>query len=130
MAHGVEAHLPFLGPEVVSLAKRLSDGLLVQRGRGKVALRAAMAGFVPAAVLTGPKIGFRPPTSIWFRGPLRDFVQSMLLDEGSRICSFSDRRAVSALIRAHASGGRDHGRSLWTLVALEAWLRRFDAPSF
>jgi asparagine synthase (glutamine-hydrolysing) len=126
MAHGVEARLPFLAPEVVSLAGRLPDALLVRGGHGKVALRAAMAGLVPAETLAGPKIGFRPPTSVWFRGPLRDFVQAMLLDEGSRIRGFSDRGAVSALIAEHASGRRDHGRSLWTLVALEAWLRAFD----
>jgi asparagine synthase (glutamine-hydrolysing) len=60
MAHGVEARLPFLDPDVVTLAlglpvRAVQDG----RSRPKAVLQDAYAGRLPTSVLTRPKLAFQ-----------------------------------------------------------------------
>ncbi len=53
MAHGLEARVPFLAPELVALAQRVPVAwkLLGEDGQEKALLREAFAGWLPAEIL-------------------------------------------------------------------------------
>jgi asparagine synthase (glutamine-hydrolysing) len=60
MAHGIEARLPFLDPDVVDLALSLPRGAVQDgRARPKAVLQRAYLGRLPATVTSRPKVAFQ-----------------------------------------------------------------------
>src|ERR1041384_1910783 len=80
MAPGLEPRSPFLDRALAEYAASLPDALKRRGGRGKVVLKAAMAGLLPADIIDRRKHGFGVPLGAWFRGELRPLVEETLLD--------------------------------------------------
>jgi len=64
----------------------------------------------------------------WLRGPLRGFVESMLLSESSDPLGLYDRAALREVVNAHLSGQRDFTAFLGSLLTFELWSRMFAPP--
>jgi len=123
MAHGLETRAPFLGRELIEYAATLSTSLRLRGWTTKYLLKRVAERYVPREVLYRPKRGFVMPASHWLRGDLGPYARATL---GS--ASFLDRGwirpdAVRRLLVEHASGQRDWGQQLWTLMILEIWAR-------
>jgi len=123
MAQGLETRSPFLDRALAEYAASLPDALKRRRGRGKVVLKQAMAGLLPADIIERPKHGFGVPLGSWFRGELRPMVEETLLDR-PRLASRLDLRRLRALFDEHVTRRADHGHQLWLLLTLELWMRR------
>jgi asparagine synthase (glutamine-hydrolysing) len=125
MAHSLELRSPFLDHEVVALGLALPDALKVRGRDGKIALRRAFDGDLPAAVAERGKSGFGVPLERWFRTDLREAARDLLsTDRG-----WFQPDAVRNLLDEHASGRADHGHRLWCLLMLELWVREHvEAP--
>jgi len=123
MAHGLETRSPFLDRALAEYAASLPDALKRRGGRGKVVLKAAMAGLLPADIIDRRKHGFGVPLGAWFRGELRPMVEETLLDR-PRLGTRLDVARVRALFDEHVAGRADHGHPLWLLLTLELWMRK------
>ena len=123
MAVSLEVRVPLLDHRFVERFAHLPAGWKVRGGRGKHALREALRERLPAEVLDGAKRGFDTPLDGWIRGPLAGAVRDA-------VASLSDdwfrRDRLEARLAEHASGSRNHGRLLWSLLVLEHWRRRHD----
>src|SRR5207237_9892669 len=97
--------------------------LKAKRGQRKRILRGALRGWVPDAVLDGPKRGFQLPLARWFRGELRGYARDVLLDPATTARGWCREAEVRRLLDEHAAGTREHGRGIWTLLMLELWYR-------
>ncbi len=64
----------------------------------------------------------------WLRGPLRGFVESMLLSESSDRLGLFDRAALREVVNAHLSGQRDFTAFMGSLLTFELWSRMFAPP--
>src|SRR5258706_4682001 len=84
MAHSLELRSPLLDHEVLELGVSLPDRLKTRGLQGKVALRRAFAGALPAQVAGRRKSGFGVPLADWFRGELRGLAADVLLDDRGR----------------------------------------------
>ena len=107
MAVSLEVRAPLLDHRVAEFALGLPSSLK-RRGRTtKWLLRRLLYKRVPRALIDRPKMGFGVPLADWFRGPLRERMDSY--------CAGPDFEDV----------GLDPGpvRRLW--AALAAWSRRF-----
>jgi asparagine synthase (glutamine-hydrolysing) len=125
MAHSLELRSPFLDHEVVALGLALPDSLKVRGREGKVALRRAFAGLLPAEVTTRSKTGFGVPLGRWFRSDLRELAYDLLPSDRG----WFRPEAVRRLLDEHGSGRVDHGHRLWCLLMLELWVREHvEAP--
>jgi asparagine synthase (glutamine-hydrolysing) len=125
MAHSLELRSPFLDHEVVALGLALPDSLKTRGREGKVALRRAFAGDLPATVAGRGKSGFGVPLGRWFRSDLRDVAHDLLSGERGWFRPDTVRR----LLDEHESGRADHGHRLWCLLMLELWVREHvEAP--
>ena len=122
MAHSLEARVPLLDHVVAEFALSLPASLKLRDGVGKWVLRQAIAGSVPASVLSRPKQGFDVPIRDWFRGPL-SYRLDALLDERSAVYEWAEPRAVRRIVREHRVGRRDHARTIWRLLMLDRWHR-------
>jgi asparagine synthase (glutamine-hydrolysing) len=130
MAHSLEARSPLLDQRVLELAARLPVHWKVQRRVTKRALRAAFADMLPPAQARRAKVGFGVPLGAWFRGPLYQFANDTVLAPAAPIREYIRPAAVRALLEEHRAGAADHGKRLWALLNLDAWLRQFtpEAP--
>ena len=68
MASSLEARSPLLDHELMEFAASLPPELKVRGREKKVALRAALRGWVPDEILDAPKRGFRLPLGDWLQG--------------------------------------------------------------
>ena len=122
MAFGVEARVPFLDVNVVECAMRLPDRLRIDGGVTKVALRRAMAGRVPDAILERrDKLGFAAPQRAWLeadRAAVRALLAHGQLVERGWVAS----EVIRAIVDADLSRRRP-SEQLWRLLVTETWLR-------
>jgi asparagine synthase (glutamine-hydrolysing) len=120
MASGLEARSPFLDHELVELAASLPVGLRMKRRQPKYLLKKAFAHLLPKENLTRDKMGFGVPIGEWFRGPLREMVEGVLLDTPLHVFR---RDVVERYLKDHLAGTRNHSFQLWNLLILELWLK-------
>jgi asparagine synthase (glutamine-hydrolysing) len=125
MAHALEVRSPFLDTRLIELASRLAPSHKVRGLSLKRVLKRAVADLLPPEILKRPKRGFGVPLDRWFRQDLESYTSGML-GTGARVRGHVVPEALDALLAEHASGARNHGHALWTLLTLELFLRRHD----
>lgn len=125
MAAGLELRAPLLDPAVVALATALPDAAKVTACAGKIALRRALAPWLPRALRRRPKRGFSLPLAAWLRGPWRPFLHDHLGAQRARERPWRQPAAVARLLAEHDAGRADHGYRLYNLLARELWERCF-----
>ncbi len=124
MAHALEVRSPFLDADLVAFGLSLRSwdkaiGPLLKR-----LLKKTMAGTLPQEVLRRPKRGFGLPLDRWFRTDLKAYVEGTLGSRSARVRGHLKPEALDALVAEHMSGQAGHGHTLWTLLTLEAFLRK------
>lgn len=129
MAHSLEVRVPVLDHRLVEWASSLPPGMKLHRGEGKYIFKKMLEPDVPHEVLYRAKMGFRVPLAAWFRGPLRKRLQHALLEGEIASGGHFVPAAIDKLIRQHMSGQRDHSATLWSLLVLDAFLRRMHAQT-
>ncbi len=125
MAFSLEGRSPLLDHELMEFAAALPPELKVSGGQKKVALKRALRGWVPEAVLDAPKRGFEPPLAGWLRGELRGFAREILLGEPASGRGYFRMEYVRELVDRHADGTEDHAQGIWNLLMFELWHREF-----
>jgi len=123
---GLEVRVPLLDYRLVEKAVQISWRDKVNARRTKLLVRRLFRHDLPAAVVSGPKRGFGVPLDDWFRGPLRDVAEDVLLSSDARRRGVLAPEAVRAILDQHMAGRARHGRTIGTLLALERWLSRHD----
>lgn len=119
MAHSVEIRTPFVDHVVLEAALGYSAA-----GRfffSKGVLRQMLRGKGVDHVLSRRKTGFDLPFAQWLIGPLRTRVKA--LDDGVLHAAVGPETASRLLTEAHRSQ-LNQPMKLWSLVVLDAWLRR------
>lgn len=129
MRWGLEARAPFLDQELFSFALKLPEPEKVAfPRRTKVALKRALRGIVPDAILDRPKRGFQVPLAAWFRGPLAGAWKDRCLDPSGPLAPYVRGEAARRYFDENARG-LDHGNRLWMLYAASIWLDGVKAGS-
>jgi asparagine synthase (glutamine-hydrolysing) len=123
MAASIEGRMPFMDTALAAFVARLPPQAFLAGRTGKQVLRRAMAATLPAEVLRRPKSGFRVPVHEWLRGRLRGFLHDMLLAPSAELAPYCDRAVLGRLVAEHESGRRNREKELWSLLALEIFLR-------
>jgi len=135
MAHGLEVRVPLLDHVLVERMMRVQGPLKLgtlgshdggpTRGPAerpnKPLLTAAVTG-LPDVAIRRRKMGFTLPYNTWFRGPLRPWMEGLLLGESIGRLGFLDPEGVSNLWRSFLKGDRytTHAR-IWCVAALAGW---------
>ncbi|WP_434052581.1 MAG: asparagine synthase (glutamine-hydrolyzing) [Roseibium sp.] len=125
MAASIEGRAPFMDIRLAEYAARLSDDWRIRGKVGKYIVRQALEHRIPKIVIDRPKNGFRLPVAEWFRGPLADPFRDLVTGPGSISAQYFDTKAIGELHDAHKSGAATHDKALWSLFALETFLREF-----
>ena len=125
MAAGVEVRVPFLDLELVNFAATIPDKLK-QKGRiGKWILKKAMEPHLPSDVIYRPKTGFGAPLRRWIKHELRDLISDVLSVKSIQNRGIFDALSVHKLISDNDSGRRDASYTIFSLLCIEIWCRKF-----
>src|SRR5260370_23083461 len=119
MMCSLESRAVFLDNDLVEFCRRLPARFKYRRGERKYLLKRAMHGVVPDSVLDRPKKGFGIPLAKWLR--LLSVNQPSEPIPGLRLDQ------VTRAWQEHREGRVDHRLFLWSLLSLQAWVRRYAA---
>jgi asparagine synthase (glutamine-hydrolysing) len=122
MAVALEARSPFLDVDVVELAARLPDHLRMRGAARKVALKRAVAQYLPPGITDRRKEGFSIPMKQWLRSELQPVMRDTL--QSPRAAELFDAARCRTLMDEHVQGTRNHAHLLWTLMVFELWRSR------
>jgi asparagine synthase (glutamine-hydrolysing) len=125
MAHSLEVRPPFLDHRIVEFAAALPESFKVQGSSLKHIRRAVVADKIPASVLSRPKQGFDIPTHHWFRTALKPLLLDTINEKSVRESGIFSWAAVSALMQDHFARRSNAGYSLWGLLSLFLWMKRW-----
>lgn len=128
MSASLEMRVPFLDASVAIFGLALPDHCKLRKGQGKWLLRRIADNRLPPSIIKRKKWGFRVPLARWFRGPMRDLLESSLTTPGGIAEAYADRKAVRALLDNHLAERTDASWELWTLLATDLWWRHARSP--
>ena len=135
--HGVQLCFPLLERELVQYALRIPFELAAGQGFRWFMRRALCPDVLPEEIFDRPHHGFTLPLEIWLAEPSRlDWMREMLLGRDSFSRTLFNVSYVESLVRRFSRRKRSLpgdsrvkrqplAFSLWSLLALEAWLREF-----
>jgi asparagine synthase (glutamine-hydrolysing) len=122
MAASLEVRAPFLDQPVIETAWTLPDNVKLHWGQRKWLLKRMAAKLVPHAAVFRRKMGFSMPLAAWFRGPLGEYLSSVMSNSLAVEAGWIRASTVLASLHEHR-GGSDHSTRLWLALWLELWLR-------
>ena len=125
MAVGVEARVPFLDLDLVEFAARIPIKFKQRGIEGKWVLKKAMEPYLPHEVIYRPKTGFGAPLRRWMRFELRELLSDLLSPQSLDRRGIFNPIAVQNLIHDNNSGRSDSAYTLFSLMCIEIWCRRF-----
>jgi asparagine synthase (glutamine-hydrolysing) len=119
MAHALEVRVPLIDHVLVETVLPIAGKLKLddRHGRNKGLLVDA-APPLPPPTASRRKMGFALPFDVWFKGPLRQWVEEILFDPRSPL----EPSAVRALYEQYLAGGANAWR-VFCLVSLNEWCR-------
>ena len=121
MAHSLELRVPFLDKEVFDIAATVPVELKLppRSVETKFALRRALEGVVPPAIVDRKKLGFPTPTRVWLKGEMYEWARDILTRSGAG--ELLDLGYARDLLDAHKRGDADHSRKVWTVLVFCVW---------
>ena len=124
MLNSIECRVPFFDKELVEFAATIPASFKINGLGTKYLLRKALVKHskLPELIIKRKKRGFGVPIQRWFKKDLFDYCNEMLLYEKR---SYLDYDAIKQLIDKHKSGREENHRTLWSLLCLELWCRRY-----
>jgi len=123
MAHSLEVRVPLLDHLLVEKVLRVRGALKLGDDEKKPLLTACVPD-LPREVRTRTKMGFTLPFDTWFRGPLRGWMEDILLSRSTQELGLFREGSVEKLWRSFLRSERytSHSR-IWSIAALAGWCR-------
>jgi len=127
MAHSLELRVPFLDREVFDIAATVPVDLKLppRSDQTKYAMRQALQGVVPPAIVNRKKLGFPTPTRVWLAGEMFEWARHIFATSGAG--ALLDLNYADRLLQEHKDGTADHSRKIWTVLVFCVWHAIFVA---
>jgi asparagine synthase (glutamine-hydrolysing) len=123
MAHSLEARVPFLDNDLLTLAWQVSGSIRFKNGTSKYLLRKIADDLLPPEILKRPKQGFDLPLARWFRGPLGEFARQAIMDSRMVRGKWINPMAVEDYLKQHLSQKHDRSFQIYALMFWSIWER-------
>lgn len=129
MAYGLEVRPPLIDVPLMELAASMPSSMKIRRGNKKWILKQLFENRLPAELAHRKKQGFELPVDDWLRGPLRDQVQQVVLNQNGALASIVDVAAVRRINNAHQRHTGQHGQLIWSLLVMGRWMESYGTHS-
>lgn len=125
MAESIEVRVPFLDRELMRFAATLPVDLKLKGTTTKYLLRKIAEPLLPHDIIYRPKVGFGAPLQEWLDKELKEMVEEVLSPISLKSRGWFDPKAVEKLRADNKSGRIDATMTIFELICLELWARRF-----
>jgi asparagine synthase (glutamine-hydrolysing) len=125
MAVGVEVRVPLLDLDLVQFAASVPARFKQRGTTGKAVFKRAMEPYLPRAAIYRRKTGFGAPLRRWLRHELRPLVADTLSTSALERRGIFNPAAVRRLVERDLAGQVDGAYTVFALMTLELWCRRF-----
>lgn len=127
MAHGLEARVPFLDSEVISLAHSIPLKYKVTPFETKKILREAFSKNLPEFLVNQPKRGWVSPGAKWLRHPVvREWAKEILSPAYyPPLAGLFDWSDIRGKFEDHLDGRDYHLYILWTVLTFLVWAKEY-----
>ena len=125
MAVGVEVRVPFLDIELVEFSTNIPPNYKLKGNETKYLLKKVAEKYLPKEVIYRPKTGFGAPVREWILNDMDDLINNYLSKETITKRGIFNFDKVSKLIEDNRKGAIDASYSIWSLLAIESWMRQF-----
>jgi asparagine synthase (glutamine-hydrolysing) len=123
MAASLEGRMPLLDAALVERIVGMPPSARAGLRTAKSVLRRAVADLVPTEILRGSKRGFPVPVARFLLGQAGGALTSLLVSERALDRGLFERSEIEALLATNGRPALDRELKLFTLLALELWLR-------
>jgi asparagine synthase (glutamine-hydrolysing) len=123
MAASTEVRVPFVDVEVIKAAFSFPGHRKIAGRRGKIVLKQAAAGVLPAEIIDRPKGLFSAPLRAWMSRDLAPLMREVAHDGALVSAGLIRTEAITALMAQDAAGVQDRAKQLWHILTLEYWYR-------
>jgi asparagine synthase (glutamine-hydrolysing) len=126
MATSLEVRVPFLDYELVELCAKIPASLKFKNLTTKYILRKTLEkhNFLPESIIYRGKQGYSLPVKNWLRGELKDYMVD-LFKSSPVIKENIDAQYLDLLVAEHLSRKHNHNHTLWALINLGLWYKKF-----
>lgn len=121
MWESLEARVPLLDHEVVSLSWRVAPRLKIRDGKTKWPIRQIAARYVPESWLDRPKMGFTVPIARWLREDLREWASDTLEDASTHGRGIFEPAELRRTWSQFDRGRSDLALGIWAVLVLQTW---------
>jgi asparagine synthase (glutamine-hydrolysing) len=121
MAHSLEARVPFLDNDLMTLAWQVSGSLRNKNGTTKYLLREIAGDLLPPEILKRPKQGFDLPLARWFRGPLGEFARQAIMDSRMVKEKWIKPAVAEEYLKQHLAQKHDRSFQIYALMFWSLW---------
>jgi asparagine synthase (glutamine-hydrolysing) len=125
MSESIEVRVPYVDKRIVAFAAALPPELKLKGNTTKYILRQVAKRYLPEAIINRKKTGFGAPVRQWAAGPGHEYIRARLLDKTFLDRGIFDSHAIENLISDNEQGRIDGAYTLFSLLAIESWLRQF-----
>lgn len=125
MAASIETRVPFLDKDLVALSTQIPPELKLKGREAKYILKKLAERYLPKEVIYRPKTGFVAPIRKWIQGEMKSMIHQRLLSPEFNKWGIFDQAEIKKLIAENDAGKADYAYTIWSLLAIESWLRQF-----
>ena len=125
MAIGVEVRVPFLDKELLEFSCSLPVDLKLKGVTTKYILKKVMEKYLPHEVIYRSKSGFGAPVRQWIKEEMTVYIDDYLSEKAINERKLFNFKAVQQLIKDNQEGKIDASYTIWSLLAIESWMRQF-----
>lgn len=125
MATGVEVRVPFLDKELVEFSTIIPPELKLKGSETKYILKKVAERYLPKKVIYRSKTGFGAPVREWILNEMNSLVNDYLSKEVIEKRKIFNYDKIQLLIENNKKGVVDASYTIWSLLAIESWMRQF-----
>ena len=125
MATGVEVRVPFLDTELVEFSTKIPPKFKLNGKETKYILKKVAEKYLPKEVIYRPKTGFGAPVREWILNDMDNLIKDYLSKESINKRGIFNYTKVLKLIEDNRKGIIDASYPIWSLIAIESWIRQF-----
>ena len=125
MASGVEVRVPYLDIDLVEFSTKIPPSLKLKGNITKYLLKRVAEKYLPNEIIFRPKTGFGAPVRKWIKNDMNSFINDYLSQESIEKRKIFNYDKIKELIDLNESKKEDLAYPIWSLLAIESWLRQF-----
>ena len=134
MINGVEIRMPFLDHRILSSAFSIPWTSKIRNGFSKAIIRDALGDLIPKSIVNRKeKIGFNSPLTDWYKGPLKNFLLTLINEKSFSECSYIDAKYLKIKVKKALDSDNlnfQEATNLWSEITPYLWeqslVRRFN----